>query len=101
MRAILCLLPAIPPGMPARASAPVRFATGCPVWTALVPAADGRLYGIIPPAPSWAGLVEQAHQVLTALRTSDVPCAAGLARGRFAAACAATLARPGALHILF
>jgi DNA polymerase-4 len=100
MRAILCLLPAVPPAMSPRALTPARFAAGCPAWAALVPAADGRLYGILPPASSWAALVAQARQVVATLRTADVPYAAGLARSRFAAACAASLAAPGTLHIL-
>jgi nucleotidyltransferase/DNA polymerase involved in DNA repair len=66
---------------------------------ALAPATDGRLYGTFQPAASWATLVAQARQVLATLRASDLPCAAGLARGHFAAAYAATLAASGTLHI--
>lgn len=100
MRAILCLLPAVPPAISPSALTPARFASGCPAWAGLVPATDGRLYGILPPAPSWDALVAQARRILATLRASDVPFAAGLARGRFAAACAATLAQPGTLHVL-
>jgi DNA polymerase-4 len=100
MRAILCVLPAVPPAMLPPALTPARFAAGCPAWAGLVPAADGRLYGILPPASSWAALVAQARQVVATLCSAEVPVAAGLARGRFAAACAASLAQPSTVHVL-
>jgi hypothetical protein len=99
MRAILCVLSAAPPGMPLPVvpPPPAHCAAGCP---ALAPAADGRLYGILQPAGGWGALITEAHDVLAGFRAPEVAWAAGLARGRFAAACAATLAPLGTLHVL-
>jgi hypothetical protein len=100
MRAILCLLPAVPPGMSPPAVVLARLVADYSTLAALASAPDGRLYGILPPASSWDALVAQGRQILATLRASDVPFAAGLARGRFAAACAASIAQPRALHVL-
>jgi DNA polymerase-4 len=103
MRAVLCLLPARPVSAPARAVLwpPARVLDAFPALTHLETASDGRFYRTFHPAASWSTVVAQAHDFVAALGAANVPFAAGgLAAGHFPAACAATTATPGTLHIL-
>jgi DNA polymerase-4 len=64
-------------------------------------ALDGKIYCTFQLAPSWPTVVAHAHAFIAALQSTGVQCGgAGLAAGRFPAACAATLAAQGTLHIL-
>jgi hypothetical protein len=103
MRAILCLRPAArpSPAAPAVPRLPARLPAGFSALAQVECAPDGPIYGTFQPAPSWDTAVAQAHACIAALQSAGVQCGgAGLAAGRFAAACAATLAPPGTLHLL-
>jgi DNA polymerase-4 len=74
---------------------------GWPALAHVERALDGKIYCTLQQAPSWATGVAQAHTFIAALQSTGVQCGgAGLAAGRFPAACAATLAAQGTLHIL-
>src|SRR5689334_8914456 len=94
MCAVLCLrlAPAAPStGSPAALPARPRAAL----------AADGLLCPALAAALDWAAQVEAARAGVARLPdTLRSRTAAGLAATRFAASCAATLAPPGALHII-